>query len=286
MNTLTHVGRLLNKTIHGLFILALFPLTIYAQEEQSSAAEMAAKLANPSVALGQMSSNFDFTFYRGSLDNANNQFAFVYSFQPTIPFTLKNGKNLFFRPAIPILFKQPVYTGSGWENKFALGEISFDFAYGGTNSSGFMLVYGVVGTLPTATDDNIGAGHWAFGPEILIGLAKNWGVFGLLTTQRWSVGETGDTNTNLMGGQYFYAFPFGDGTTQIAAGPSWSLDFSSDNNQLTLPLGIGLAKTTILGQRTWKFAIEYWYYAASSDIFGPGNQIRLVVTPVVNLPWQ
>jgi hypothetical protein len=276
-------ARLIKRAATGLLVLVLAPLSLSAQE--LSTAEMAAKLANPTVPLGQMSSNFDFTFYGGDLPDAGKQFSAAYTFQPTVPFNLGGPNSLFFRPAIPVLFGQPVYTGDGWDNVTGLGEISFDIAFGGTTDGGILLIAGLVGTLPTSTNDAIGAGHWAFGPEFLIGVAKDWGVIGNLFSHKWDVAGTDGTSTNLTSGQYFYAFPFGDGTTQVAAGPNWSYDHTATEGKLTLPLGIGLAKTTSLGSGIWKFAIEYWYYVASSDTFGPRHQIRAVVTPVVNLPW-
>jgi hypothetical protein len=121
----------------GLSVLAALSTTAKGQEEQQpTAAEMAAKLANSSVAVAQMSSNFDFTFYEGDLPDAGKQDSFVYTLQPTIPFPMENGKSFFCRPAIPVHIKQPVYdVGSAWDDKTALGEISFDIAYGGTNNS-------------------------------------------------------------------------------------------------------------------------------------------------------
>lgn len=278
-----------NKTILTLSLCVLFSLNLGAQEEEPkklTAAEMAAKLANPSAAVGQMSSNFDFTFFDGNLPGASDQFGLTYTFQPTIPFSFENGKSLFFRPAFPVLLKQPVYDGNSWENKTAFGEIAFDVAYGGTNDSGFMLVYGVVGTLPSSTGNDYGPGHWSFGPELLVGLVKDWGVFGNLTSYRTKVaGAPG--KTNLISGQYFYAFPFGDGTTQIAAGPGWSYDLETTGNKLTLPLATGLAKTVVnKNGGVWKVGLEYWYYVANSDVFAPKHQIRLIITPVANLPWQ
>jgi len=65
---------------------------------QASAAEMAAKLANPSTPVGLLTSNLDLTFYGGELPDASKQVSFAYSFQPQLPFPLSNGKSFFFRP--------------------------------------------------------------------------------------------------------------------------------------------------------------------------------------------
>ena len=46
-----------------------------------------------------------------------------------------------------------------------------------------------------------------------------------------------------------------------------------------------VAKTTMIGGRPWKFNLQYWHYVVSPDTFGPGNQIRIGISPVVELPW-
>jgi hypothetical protein len=67
--------------------------------------------------------------------------------------------------------------------------------------------------------------------------------------------------------------------------PVGGTDEASSGNKWTFPLAIGLSRTVILGGRPWKFGMQYWYYAASPDLFGPAQQIRFSVSPVVALPW-
>jgi hypothetical protein len=58
------------------------------------------------------------------------------------------------------------------------------------------------------------------------------------------------------------------------------------SDALSLPLGVGIAKTAIIKGRPWKMSMQYWNYIESNDIFGPDNQIRFMVGPVVKLPWK
>jgi hypothetical protein len=60
---------------------------------------------------------------------------------------------------------------------------------------------------------------------------------------------------------------------------------ADSNNNFTFPLANGVQKTSIIGGRPWKFGVQYWHYVESPDLFGPDWQIRLSVSPVVNLPW-
>jgi len=60
---------------------------------------------------------------------------------------------------------------------------------------------------------------------------------------------------------------------------------ASSGNKWTFPLGIGASKTSIIGDRPWKFGLQFWHYVKSPDNFGPDYQIRFSVSPVVKLPW-
>ena len=47
-------------------------------------------------------------------------------------------------------------------------------------------------------------------------------------------------------------------------------DWEADSDQAcTVPLGIGLAKTTKLGGKPWKFQAQVQYFAEQPDVFGP-----------------
>ena len=83
---------------------------------------------------------------------------------------------------------------------------------------------------------------------------------------------SGDDDVSATEGQYLYAFKLpqlGPGW-QLAASPTWSYNNEADDSddKWTIPLGVGLAKTTKLGDRFWKFQVQYWYYAESPDTFG------------------
>ena len=77
------------------------------------------------------------------------------------------------------------------------------------------------------------------------------------------------------------------GGWQIAAGPTISYDHTRDSsNRWTVPLGIGLSRTQVLGGRPWKFQLQYWNYVEKPDAFGPEHQLRLSINPVVTAPWN
>lgn len=256
-----------------------------------SAEEIAAELSNPNTPLGTLNTNFDYITYDGDLPGANDQSAFKITFQPSLPYPLGGGTNFFIRPAIPIIIDQPVPEPSGgFKSKgVELGDIGFDAALGFSfkNEKGLnVVIAGMAGTLPTATDDALGLDQWLLGPELGFFMVRKWGVIGIIISHQWDVAGEDSFDSSITGGQYIYNFNLGGGW-QLFSGPTWSYNHEADSdNAWTLPAGIGIAKTAILKGRPWKFSVQYWNYVKSPDAFGPEHQVRFTVGPVVSLPWK
>jgi hypothetical protein len=253
-----------------------------------SAEDIAAELSNPNTTMGTMNFQFDQISYDGDLPDADDQNATRITFQPALPYPLSDTTNLFVRPAIPMIVQQDVPDGSGdYDTKHGeLGDISFDAAIGKSFPNGLVLVGGIVGTLPTATDDDLGLDQWLLGPEFAVALMRPWGVAGVLLTHQWDVAGEDDYDTSITGGQYFYTFNMGGGW-QINGSPTFSYNHEARNsdNKLSLPLAVGVSRTVLFSGRPWKFGLQYWHYVESPDDFGPDYQIRFSVSPVVALPW-
>ncbi len=253
-----------------------------------SAQDIAAQLSNPNTTLGTMNILFDYVAFDGDLPRASSQSALRGTFQPSLPYPLSKTTNLFVRPAIPVIFSQDVPNMSGGFDSegIDLGDISFDALLAKTLPSiGTVLGGGVVGTLPTATEDALGLDQWLLGPEVIGAIVRKWGVLGLLVTHQWDVAGEDDYSTSITGGQFFYVFNLGNGW-QFNGSPTFSYNHkASSDNAWTLPVAVGLSKTTIINGRPWKFGLQYWHYIESPDVFGPDFQIRFSVSPVVKLPW-
>jgi hypothetical protein len=263
-----------------------------------SAEEIAAQLANPNATLGFLAFPIDFVQYQGSALDADDQSAWKLGFQPSIPYPLNESTNLFVRPLIPVFVDQPVpviggesippgdasaadFSSTGWQ----LGDISFDAAIGKTFDNGMVLFAGVVGTLPTATDNRVGLDQYLLGPEFFIGRGAEWGFLGILLTHQSDVAGTEQYDTSITGGQYFYTVNLKN-AWQIQAQPTFSYNHEAESgNRWTVPLGVGISKTSVFGTTPWKFSLQVWKYVVSPDTFGPDYQIRFQITPVVPLPW-
>ena len=257
----------------------------------ASAEEIAAELANPNTPMGSLNTNFDYTAFGGDLHEAGDQSAAKIIFQPSLPYPLGGGTNFFVRPAIPVILDQSVpSTEGGFDSKgVELGDIAFDAAFGFSfkkEAGANVLIAGLTGTIPTATDEALGLEQWLFGPELAVAVVRKWGAIGVLVTHQWDVAGESGFSTSLTGGQYFYTFNL-KGGWQISAGPNWSYNHRAESGDAwTLPLGVGLAKTSVLGGRPWKMSLQYWNFIKSPEAFGPKHQIRFVVGPVVKLPWK
>jgi hypothetical protein len=265
------------------------PKTQEGSAAQPSAAEMAQKLANPTNPIMTIGNNVDLVTFKGDLPDAEEQSSVRYLFQTSFPFKLSDGKGtVFIRPAIPIFFNEPVPVGPGeYDSKgVELGDIGFDFSYGNTTKTGWIYGGGMVGTLPTATDDALGKDKWAFGPEALFGKIGKWGAALGLVTHQWDVGGSGEAKINATSLTYVYAFAVGGGW-QISAAPVITYDHEAlSGDELNLPLGIGIAKTSIIKGRPWKFQVQYWNYVEGNDAFGPEHLVRFSVSPVISAPWN
>jgi len=238
-----------------------------------------------------LNTNFDYISYDGNLPGASEQSVFKMTFQPSLPYPLGGGTNFFVRPAIPVIFSQPVPNADGGfdSRDVELGDIGYDASFGfsfnsdaGTN----VLIAGLAGTIPTATDKSVGLDQWLLGPEIGVAMVRKWGVLVGLVSHQWDFAGEDSYDTSLTGGQYGYIFNVKNGW-QILGTPTFSYNHNADSdNALTFPVAIGVAKTAIINGRPWKMSAQYWNYIESPDDFGPKHQFRVTIGPVVSLPWK
>lgn len=247
-------------------LIALADKAKLSEIKSRSVDEIAKELSNPATPLASLNNVFEFHTFKGDLPGADNQTRFSYSFQPSMPFPLENGKVFIFRPLIPLLLDEPVFNSA--RNEFdskgvGLGNISFDLVYGGTDDlvygdtdkdMGLLSLFGIFGSLPTATDDAVGSQQWRLGPEVAVGLIKKWGLVGFLAAQSWDVGGSNDEDFSTTTIEYFYAYGLG-GVWQFAAGPTIEADWEADSaNTWTVPIGIGIEKTTKFGSTPWNIS--------------------------------
>lgn len=246
----------------------------------ASADEIAAELSNPNSSVATMTFKNQFRWFEGDLPDAGNQTSYTLLFQPGLPFVLDSGDKILWRPAIPFVFDQPTHnplTGK-FEGETGMGDIVFDLAYAPKKFQHLMLAYGLITSLPTATDDALGSDRWTLGPELLMGKVTPEYLFGLFPNHQWDIGGSGDADINLTSIQLFFIYLPGGGWS-VGSGPNISYDW--ENEQWTIPLQINTGKTVVINGRPWKLSAELNYYVEKSDAFGPEWMLSFNIAPVV-----
>jgi len=266
-----------------LYVLGAISPT--ASAEEKSADEVARELANPNNSLASLTFKNQYRWYTGDLPDADDQGNYTLLFQPVFPFTLEptesGGKaNLFVRPAVPLLLDQPTFDRreGSFDEVSALGDIGFDIGYGVTEKTGLLWAYGMVGTLPTATDDDVAGKQLRLGPELLFAKFDKWGMYGIFPSHQWDVSGSDRRHFSNTQTQLFLNFLPGGGWTYGSI-PIINYDWKTED--WTLPVNFTFGRTIKMGKTPVKLQAEINYYVEQSDAFGPEWMIGINVTPVV-----
>lgn len=243
-------------------------------QSQTVAEKAAKELANPNTAYASLNLKFQ---HFGGYEAGGSSFSTT--FQPILPFPLDNGDKVIFRPAISYI--ESDYKAYGVDAQSGVSDISFDLAYattfGGDPTN--LLATGIFATLPTGSDE-LTRDQFAVGPELFLGKLSEQRIFGALNTHQWGFASNNDSieEVNRTGVQLIYVEILGGGWT-VGSAPQMSYDWNKD--QAEIPLNLTVSKTTVLGGRPWKFAIEANYYIEKDEKVRPDFMIGLNITPVV-----
>ena len=153
--------------------------------EEKSADQVAKELSNPAGSLASLNFNLQYTEFTGDLPRSDDQESWALTFQPTLPFPVGDqGRRIIFRHLVPVPLDQPVFSlkkGKFEDADVNLGDITFDLVYAGTEMTskkdGFLWGIGTAGTVPTATNGDLGGNQWRLGPEGFGGIIRKWGLW-------------------------------------------------------------------------------------------------------------
>jgi hypothetical protein len=256
-------------------MIGLAPSVLLAQTPAAQTAPahdvnaLAKETQNPVGNLTTVPSQFNFNT-GGDLEDRT---FFNMNFQPVIPFKLNSSVNVVARTIVPI---NSAPLGDGTHSS-GIGDIQQQIFFTPGKPGGMIWGVGPTFSFPTATVSASETGTWAMGPAAV--LVKNTGpwVLGSLISQLWPMADAGgDPEMNLLTVQPFVNYNFGHG---------WAMSFSPiitanwdapDGNEWTVPLGIGLTRTTVFNHRPMNIGINYYYNVERPD-GGPGQQLRLIV---------
>ena len=292
-------------TINGAFLrfyfLILIPLLFSGQaiaqanpEEGLATADLAEidrKLNNPLTDLWSLTFQNNTSFFEGdAIDGTEYSNSFL--FQPFMPFEVGAKKQTMFtvRPVFPLV-TQPVFDAdeprSSYEHMTGFGDMQLLLLAGPNDGEGLVWGAGATFKFPTASDDILGQGKYQAGPAaMLFHMGKPW-TLGLLV-QHWSSFAGDDSRDSVSQTDIQYVLRRSiPGAMSIGMGPTISVNWEEDSdNRLTLPIGLGITKTTRWGKTPFKLRAEVHYSIISPEDFGSTWNLRLQVTPVIASPFR
>jgi hypothetical protein len=198
----------------------------------SRADDLAKKAQNPVGDVINVPLQFNFNSGVGPDDDLQT----LLNIQPVYPARLTDKWNLINRTIIPLI-DQPAPV-----DKFGMGDIQYQGYLTPAEPKGWILGFGPVLSLPTATDDLLGSEKWSAGPGIVaVKITGPW-VFGGVANNIWSFAGDGDrAHVNAFFAQYFvnYNFPDFYFTTSPAITANWKAE---SGEEWTVPFGGGVGK--------------------------------------------
>jgi hypothetical protein len=245
----------------------------YAQQPAAAAPDataLAKQTQNPVGDLISVPLQFNFNT-GGDLSDAT---LFNLNIQPVIPFKATPDWNVIARAIVPI---DSVPTSNA-TSQSGVGDIQLQLYL--TPSKPSALIYGVgpVFSFPTATAVPLRSGTWAAGFGFVALTMKGPWVIGGLINQYWPLSDTGgEPKTNLLVLQPAINYNFGGG---------WAMSFSpaitanwdaSAGNQWTVPLGLGITKTTVFNGRPMNIGMQY-FGNVERPAGSAGYQLRFAIS--------
>lgn len=252
-------------------LLILAPAVARAQAPSAQEArDLAKQTQNPVADL--ISLPFQFNFNTGG--DLEDRTFFNLNFQPVIPINVSSRVKLIARTIIPI----DSIPGPGPTSFSGVGDIQEQLFFTPAQSGAIIWGVGPVFSFPTATAAPVATGTWAGGVGAVV--VKNVGdfVLGGLVTQFWPMADDGDdVETDLFVVQPFVNYNFGTGWA-ISFAPLINANWNApDGEQWTVPLGIGITKTTVFNGRPMSVGFQY-YDNVERPTGSAGKQIRIVLS--------
>ncbi len=252
-------------TIVALLTVALGANAASAQDD---ATELAKKTQNPVSDLVSIPFQFNFNT-GGDLDDGT---LFNLNIQPVVPIKVTEKWSVIARVIIPYL-SIPVPGG----REGGLGDVQGQLYLTPAKPGKFIWGAGPIVQFPTATNNAFQTGSWALGPGVIgLTMPGPWVIGGLLN-QIWSIADEGGApEVNLLTFQPFVNYNFGKGwalTTAPIITANWD---APDGEEWTVPLGLGLTKTTVFNRRPMNIGMQY-YHNVDFPAGSAANQLRFVI---------
>ncbi len=215
-----------------------------------------------------------------------------WNLQPVLPLHVTRDWNLINRPYVPFFFQSPTLANKPISfpleliDESGVGDVGVVSLLSPNKPPAVgpgQIIWGVGPTLsfPTASHKTFGFEKWQAGPSGVVAyLDKKW-VGGVFLQQWWSyAGNPDRPDKNFAWIQYFAAYQFAPGWQVTSGAPIIAFDWK--NNNVTFPMGAGIAHTTFLGPLPVQFGFEYQKTVVHPDIEPyQDNLFRINITPVL-----
>ncbi|HEX5170554.1 MAG TPA: hypothetical protein VFW11_15360 [Cyclobacteriaceae bacterium] len=260
------------------FVITIFTVActsaLYAQENEEDHAS-AAQANNP---LANMTALNFHNYYMPVLNDAPAE---AYLNTAWIRFARPfSGGKLLLRVSVP--FSTVALPDNGTDvvrSTNGLGDINAFLSYNFVSKPTATMGIGPMLTMPTASEDPLGAGKWQGGFAFVAFVAKS-AVFqfgGLITWQASFAGDEDRTSTSIAAIQPFYFWQLGKGT-YLRGAPIWAFDL--ENDAYSVPLGLGIGKVVKLGSTVFNLFVEPQY-----SLLIDGTQPQVQIFTGINLQF-
>ena len=215
---------------------------------------------------------FQFNFNNGG--DFGDETGLTLNFQPVMPFRLTDSWNLIARTIVPIN-SLPGPEGTRYSG---VGDINQQLVL--TPATPGKIIWGVgpMLSLPTSTATPTNTGTWAGGLSAVVVAMPGSFVLGALVSQLWPMSDAGGApETDFFSVQPFINWNFGRGYA-LGFAPIFSANWDApEGDQWTVPLGLGITRTTVFSGRPITLGAQY-YNNLEHPTGAAGHQLRLVVT--------
>jgi hypothetical protein len=262
--------------------------------KHGSLGQVGNKLSDPTADIWALSFNVQGPqFFDGNLNEGDPELGGNVVFQPVMPFpvygTGEDEWKVVTRPIIPILFSQPIPTGSDqFKHRGGLGDIELPLLLNPPASmigKDWIFGAGPVFEFPTATSDALGNQQFAMGPAVVVGYKTKTMTAVLFPNYFFGIGGVDQNSTTQTTSKLslLYALNFAlPNAWQIGTNPTITYNNKAGRgDKWNVPIGVYGGRTIKLGGVPVNIKLGVEYSVVSQDSFGKRAEIRLQLTPVI-----
>lgn len=244
--------------ISGIVLGLAFGALPAAAEESES--DLARRTQNPIANLISVPFQTNTTYRVGPREKVQN----VLNIQPVAPFTLSERWNLITRTIVPIV-SQPSFV-RGQARQDGIGNISASGFFSPVAPAFGGLIWGAgpVVSLPTASDERLGADQWAAGLTAVGLVSRGSIVAGALVNNVFSL-EGRTSSAFLL--QPFLSYNFTHGW-YVTTSPIVTADWSRSDDAWLVPVGGGFGKVHRFGRLPLNLSAQVFYNAEKPEAAG------------------